>query len=98
MTHFQLFSAALKQDFAGIAGGWNTATQLGTILCQSCVGLKLPEVKEYEGTFLPDVVDTVLTLAAKLLDFSVKARDVRLRQVIMYTVHIRTGCRQLQHV
>ncbi|KAL9966128.1 hypothetical protein ACROYT_G024152 [Oculina patagonica] len=67
---------ALKQDFAAIAGGWNTATKLGTILCQSCVGLKLPEVKEYEETFLPDVVDNVLTLAAKLLDFTVKARDM----------------------
>lgn len=66
---------ALKQDFAAIKGGWNTATQLGTILCQSCVGLKLPEVKEYEESFLPDVVDNVLTLAAKLLDFSVKAID-----------------------
>ncbi|KAJ7369736.1 IQ calmodulin-binding motif-containing protein [Desmophyllum pertusum] len=65
---------ALKQDFAAISGGWDTATQLGTILCQSCVGLKLPEVKEYEKSFLPDVVDNVLTLAAKLLDFSVKAK------------------------
>ena len=71
------FSAALKQDFAAIAGGWNTATQLCTILCQSCVGLKLPEEKEYEESFLPDVVDNVLTVAAKLLDLSVKARDVR---------------------
>ncbi|KAL9966130.1 hypothetical protein ACROYT_G024154 [Oculina patagonica] len=34
------------------------------------------EVKEYEETFLPDVVDNVLTLAAKLLDFTVKARDM----------------------
>jgi len=74
---FYLFSVALKQDFAAIVGGWNTATQLGTILCQSCVGLKLPEVKEYEESFLPDVVENVLTVAAKLLDFSVKARDVR---------------------
>ena len=71
------FSPALKQDFAVIKGGWNTATQLGMILCQSCVGLKLPEIKEYEESFLPDVVDNVLTLAAKLLDFSVKAIDVR---------------------
>lgn len=70
--------AALKQDFAAISGGWDTATQLGTILCQSCVGLKLPEVKEYEKSFLPDVVDNVLTLAAKLLDFSVKAKVVRI--------------------
>lgn len=67
----------MKQDFATIVGGWNTATQLGTILCQSCVGLKLPEVKEYEESFLPDVAENVLTVAAKLLDFSIKARDVR---------------------
>ena len=75
MSHF--LSAALKQDFNAIAGDWTTATQLGTILCQSCVGLELPEVKKYDKTFLPDVVDNVLTLAVKLLDLSVKARDVR---------------------
>lgn len=63
---------ALKQDFAAISGGWNTATQLSSILCQSCVGLKLPEEKDYEESFLPDVVENVLTLAAKLLDFCVR--------------------------
>lgn len=68
---------ALKQDFGGISGGWETASQLGNILCQSCVGLTLPEVKEYEETFLPDVVENLLTLAAKLLDFSVKAKVER---------------------
>ena len=83
MTHFQLFSAALKQDFAAITGGWNTATQLGMILCQSCVGLKLPEVEEYES-FLTGVVDNVFTLAAKLLDLSVKERDVRFILVVRH--------------
>ena len=60
---------ALKQDFALIHGGWNTAAKLGIILCQSCAGLDLPEVKDFKGSFLPDVVENVLTLAAKLLDF-----------------------------
>ena len=72
-------SSALKQDFGGISGGWETASQLGNILCQSCVGLTLPEVKEYEETFLPDVVENLLTLAAKLLDFSVKAKVVSIK-------------------
>lgn len=45
------------------------------------MGLKLPEVKEYEKSFLPDVVDNVLTLAAKLLDFSVKAKVVRIEEM-----------------
>ena len=72
-------SSALKQDFGGISGGWETASQLGNILCQSCVGLTLPEVKEYEETFLPDVVENLLTLAAKLLDFSVKAKVVSVK-------------------
>lgn len=60
---------ALKQDFALINGGWNTAAKLGIILCQSCAGLDLPEVKDFRESFLPDVVENVLTLAAKLLDF-----------------------------
>lgn len=72
-------SSALKQDFGGISGGWETASLLGNILCQSCVGLTLPEVKEYEETFLPDVVENLLTLAAKLLDFSVKAKVVSVK-------------------
>ena len=72
-------SSALKQDFGGISGGWETASQLGNILCQSCVGLTLPEVKEYEETFLPDVVENLLTLAAKLLDFSVKVKVVSVK-------------------
>ena len=60
---------ALKQDFALIHGGWNTAAKLGIILCQSCAGLDLLEVKDFKESFLPDVVENVLTLAAKLLDF-----------------------------
>lgn len=67
---------ALKQDFASILGGWDTATQLGAILCQSCVGLKLPDEAEFEDKFLPDVVENILSLAAKLLDFVVKAREM----------------------
>lgn len=67
----------MKQDFAAIAGGWDTATQLGAILCQSCVGLKLLDMPEYEEKFLPDVVENILSLAAKLLDFVVKTRVVR---------------------
>lgn len=63
---------ALKQDFTSIHGGWNTAAKLGSILCQSCVGLDLPKVKDYKETFLPDAVENILTLAAKLLDFYVK--------------------------
>ena len=67
-----------------IAGGWNTATQLGNILCQSCVGLTLPEVKEYEESFLPNVAENVLTLAAKLLDFSIKAKVVSFEELRQY--------------
>ena len=67
-----LLCAALKQDFTSIHGGWNTAAKLGSILCQSCVGLDLPKVKDYKETFLPDAVENILTLAAKLLDFYVK--------------------------
>ena len=67
----------MKQDFASIVGGWDTATQLGAILCQSCVGLNFPDMAEYEDKFLPDVVENMLSLAAKLLDFIVKARVVR---------------------
>ena len=82
LDHYMyLFLAALKQDFATISGGWDTASQLGSILCQGCVGLILPEDKEYGKTFLPDVVENVLTLAAKLLDFSVKARLVSLKDL-----------------
>lgn len=66
----------MKQDFTSISGGWSTASQLGSILCQSCVGLKLPEEKDYEESFLPDVVENVMTLAAKLLDFYIKTRVV----------------------
>ncbi|PFX32443.1 IQ calmodulin-binding motif-containing protein 1 [Stylophora pistillata] len=71
---------ALKQDFASIVGGWDTATQLGAILCQSCVGLNFPEMAEYEDKFLPDVVENMLSLAAKLLDFIVKARVMTEKQ------------------
>ena len=72
-----LFFSALKQDFDSIMGKWNTATQLSAILCQSCVGLKLPEVKDFEESFLPDVVENVLTLSAKLLDSCLKSEEVR---------------------
>lgn len=71
---------ALKQDFASIVGGWDTATQLGAILCQSCVGLNFPDMAEYEDKFLPDVVENMLSLAAKLLDFIVKARVMTEKQ------------------
>ena len=88
------FSAALKQDFAGISGGWHTAAQLGGILCQSCVGLKLPEEEKYEKEFLPDVVENVLILAAKLLDFSIKARVVSIYGLfciaVVNTLHATT--------
>lgn len=76
----QVCNLALKQDFAAIAGGWDTATQLGAILCQSCVGLKLPDMPEYEEKFLPDVVENILSLAAKLLDFVVKTRVMTEKQ------------------
>ena len=75
-----LLSVALRQDFGAIVGGWDTAAQLGNILCQSCVGLTLPEVKEYDETFLPDVVDNMLALAAKLLDLSIKPEVVSFDQ------------------
>ena len=40
------------------------------------MGLKLPEEKDYEESFLPDVVENVMTLAAKLLDFYIKTKVV----------------------
>lgn len=59
---------ALKQDFTSIRGQWGTAASLSVLLCQCCIGLELPEVLDYESHFLPSVVESVLTIATKLLD------------------------------
>lgn len=82
-----LFSA-LKQDFTAIDGHWETASKLSAILCQCCIGLELPEVPEYKVTFLPDVVDNVLTLLAKLHDLYCKSKKVK--QYFSYTLLLKT--------
>lgn len=64
--------SALMQDFTVIRGQWGTAASLSVLLCQCCVGLELPDDQEYTS-FLPNVVESVLTIATKLLDNHVKA-------------------------
>ena len=68
---------ALRQDFTAIDGHWDTASKLAAILCQCCVGLELPKVTEYKKTFLRDVVENVLTLAAKLQDLYCRSKKVQ---------------------
>ncbi|KAK3750422.1 hypothetical protein QZH41_016982, partial [Actinostola sp. cb2023] len=58
----------MKQDFTAIRGQWGTAASLSVLLCQCCIGLELPEVPDYKSSFLPDVVESVLTITTKLLD------------------------------
>eukprot|EP00794_Sanderia_malayensis_P003416 gene3416-3907_t len=57
---------ALKQDFSDIQGGWNTATQLCTILCSACLGYIPDNKTEFKKQFLPDVVDSMLSVAEKI--------------------------------
>lgn len=66
--HLYFSPSALKQDFAAIRGQLGTAASLSVILCRCCVGLELPDDPKYESTFLPDIVESVLNIATKLLD------------------------------
>ncbi|XP_043930956.1 IQ calmodulin-binding motif-containing protein 1 [Protopterus annectens] len=57
----------LKQDFSRINGGWATATQLGQLLSDCCLGLE-PNVDsdEFYNNVLPAAVDNLLFLARRL--------------------------------
>ena len=67
---------ALKQDFSGIEGEWHTAAELATIICSACLGYVPENIIEFKKQFLPDVVESLLSIADKIQAVILKVDDV----------------------
>ncbi|KAK2150495.1 hypothetical protein LSH36_403g03081 [Paralvinella palmiformis] len=67
---------SLKQDFGQILNGWNLASKVASIVCQTCAGLEPPGSEKFYKESVPDIVNTLLIVAGKLQAKFIKTSDI----------------------